>query len=108
MSDMLEAPQHPIDIAVRQRMSTAKSTAWLLWLFLGGVWANVAYLNPKHRTMIIVLGVVGLFVSFGIAAIIGILFGWIANLGPAAALEAEIRREEEEKFLRSHQIGGTW
>jgi len=97
------AQPHPIDAAVKFKMSGVKSNAWLFWLFLGGVWANAAYLHPKHRVLIIVLGIAGLFLTLGISGIIGILFGWLFNLD-TSAMEAEIRAEEEQAYLRATQI----
>jgi hypothetical protein len=47
-------------------MLGVRGKAWLFWLFLGGVGANIAYLYPRGRWPIVIIGVVLLFVTLGV------------------------------------------
>jgi hypothetical protein len=57
-----------IESEVMRRTSGIKGTAWVLWFFLGGFNAHLAYLYPKDR-----VAIVGGTLAFG-------FLGWVTTL----------------------------
>lgn len=81
--------------------------AWLLWFFFGGVGAHFAYLYPKARTWIVVGGIVGLFVTFGLSGVCLWLFTWpwLLSKGSYAGLYEQAITRAEERQVRRATLG---
>lgn len=89
-----------IEAEVDRRMANSRTYAWLLWFFLGGFNAHLAYIHPKNRTMILALSIVAFIVTFGLSGLLW-LFSWAFLLDGKAfdALRAEKRNEVEREIV---------
>ena len=65
-----------IEQTVATRTADTQRTARLLWAFLGGVNAHVAYLYPMQRALILALSIVGRIVTVGISGLL-----WVVTMG---------------------------
>lgn len=69
-----------VETAISQSISSKKTTAWLLWLFLGGINAHLAVRYPKQGALIIILSIVFAILTAGIS-LLAWVFTWAFLLG---------------------------
>lgn len=81
------------------RTSSAGTVAFLLWLFLGGINAHIAYLNPKNRWAIIGVSILLLIVTVGFSSLFW-LVNWIWLLPHSIAkYRQQVHNEVEAELL---------
>lgn len=87
-----------VEAEVDRRMTSAKTTAWLLWFFLGGFNAHLAYIYPKHRFLIVGISVAAFLFTLGFSGLLW-LGSWAFLLGRFDALREHTRAEVERDYL---------
>lgn len=95
-----------IEAEVDRRTASSKLNAWLLWFFLGGIGAHLAYVFPKNRTVILIAGIAGVIFTFGLLGFAMWLFTWpfLLSEGMWRGFRDHVRREVEEDALRRHTL----
>ena len=97
-----------VEQEVARRTASTKSNAWLWWLFLGGVNAHLAYLYPKHRTVILILSVLVLILTLGLSGLFWLVsWIWLVQLLTFDQYKQTIREEVQERMLRERQLYGS-
>jgi hypothetical protein len=101
-----QRPPTPQDVEqiVRARTSGAGTTAFFLWLFLGGINAHIAYLNPKNRWAIIGVSILLLIFTLGASSLFW-LISWIWLLpNSIARYREQVRNEVEAEILTRRSL----
>lgn len=93
------SPGLGVEAEVDRRMSNSRTTAWLLWLFLGAFNAHLAYIYPKQGVWIVLGSVALFFVTLGLSGFTW-LFTWAFLLGTNAfdRRRDQIRLDVERQF----------
>ena len=92
-----------VEATVAARTTNTVSNAWLLWAFLGGVNAHLAYLYPKKRALILVLSIIGLLITFGISGLLWIVT-WAFIPSGVRNYRSHVRAEVQDEVLRQAAV----
>ena len=101
------SPGLAVEAEVDRRMADSKTTAWLLWLFLGAFNAHLAYIYPKQGVWIALGSVVLFLITFGLSGFAW-FFSWAFLLrGQAFDLRRDkIRLDVEREFAYRSAVYG--
>lgn len=94
---------------ITSRIKSDHITAWLLWFFLGGVGAHLAFLWPRHWWMVVGLSVALNVVTFGIWGAALWLFSWPLLLANSCWNERVDRHRQraERDYVTRRALYGT-